>query len=607
MILLQALPDANYFVWQLYIQMLNFREIGIEKDAVILVGVKPGMHASAAFKKFEEFTHARVYYFEDTRVDPKYASSIRPHLIKKYFEMVERPSVFYYHDQDIIFTKKPNFEELAAGDICYCAHTSQNYMSAVYCRSFKPYIFPTMCEIVGISQQVVIDNDPVCGGAQNVIKGVGADFWEKVEKDSEALFRYMHFVNKHGIQEYKPDEQLPAYHIQEWTADMWAVQWNLWLFGKKTGYHPDVEFSWPWEMKTDNKTVIHNAGIDGTNEYDIWYDVFDLESNKAFIDITHDNIEGVLAKNPGFTALETRRNQRWFNKSRYNGDHLPFGMNFSFVGEDRVQHEYIKLLHRFHKDCRLMEKNEKKEPTKILGIFCTHNKINPELLALTLDKIKTAANYTNHEDELVNGKVEVEIVVCSWLPVPDCPFENMITHFRDQGHLNYILQLKQVLLAKQADMVCILEHDVIYPHNYFSKTFTEWDYGKYGIWNNNYIGMNHTGYLDVKERHQPFSLLSVAKFYLEKVLDEKINVCVKQHWCCIEPDNKADFKILPFTDVFPCIHVNMNTLGEYHTGHEGKNHHFTNHCEVCYDAESGGKVNRPDWGDFKQYFTFMPV
>lgn len=562
--LIQALPDAPYFVWQLYIQMLNFRDYGIEKDAVILVGIKGGV-VSEKMKAFEKWTEAKIYYFEDDRENRFYLSSIRPHLLKKYFRDIECPDVFFYHDQDIIFTETPDFSKLNDGR-CYVAakpvETGIDYISSKYCKRFhEGKVFEDMCQVIGISPELVVANDDNAGGAQYIISGVNYHYWELVEVHCENLHKYLYETTRE-------DANNSIYHIQIWTADMWAVLWTLWAIGKETRQAPEINFNFPYEPR--KTPVMHNAGITGDN----WK-----------------TSEGV---------------PRYFYKSAYNGEVFPFGQDFSFVSPEISQYDYIKLINRIKLEGMSTEEVKKR---KILGIFCTTNNINPELLKGTLACIKLAVDYAD-----MQGNVEVNIVTVSWKEIPDNPFRGYITPFNNMGHLNYVLQLKQALVNEDADMVCILEHDVLYPPVYFERIFQNWDYSKYGICDNNYIGMNETGYCNVKERHQPFSLMSMSKAFIEAQLSQKIDECLKSigdwngsakfGWCYLEPHDKTQFAQLPFTDNWPCIHVNTNHLGGYGSGKDGKNHHFTTHCEVCYEDNSYGKVFREDWGDYKLYFNF---
>ena len=119
-----------------------------------------------------------------------------------------------------------------------------------------------MCEIVNIDKQLVKDNELNSIGAQYIMKNISYNFWEKVENDSERLFKEITDLNN-----IKKLEN-PEYHeLQIWCADMWAVLWNIWKLGIKTECHDDLLFAWgtsPIE-EWDRLYIFHNAGVVGPN------------------------------------------------------------------------------------------------------------------------------------------------------------------------------------------------------------------------------------------------------------------------------------------------------------------------------------------------------
>lgn len=563
--LIQVVPDAPYFIWQLYVQMLNFRDYGIEKDAIVLVAINS--IPSSQMLEFKKWTNASVFFFEDARVRRGYASSVRPNILKQFFkefpEIAKEP--YFYHDQDIIFISSPRFDMLSDGT-CYVspepAIEPYDYISSKYCRKFSEgKVFEAMCNVVGVTPEIVEANDQNSGGAQYILCNAGYDFWDKVERDSEDLYKLMNDMSANDQSEGK-------YHIQVWTADMWAVLWNLFLFKMPVKQSEAIGFVFPWEPPI--KPIMHNAGITPSN----------YEDKKG--------------------------NRRYFYKSEYNGENMPFGKDFSYVSKQISQYEYIKLINRISNTKKITMKR------KILGVLCTTNKINEDLLHTVLANLSAAKAFSQ-----MKGNIDIDIVTVSWKPIEQNPFKGYITPFNNLGHLNYVLQLKQAVLQENADIVCILEHDVIYPYNYFETVYNAWDYTKYGVITENYIGMNQTGYQAVKERHHPYSMMSMAKHYLIGELDRCVNDCIKTigdwngaakyGWCYMEPHDKSVFKILPFTDNFPVIHVNMNQIGGFGTGDQGKNHHFTTHCEVCYEPDSQGKTYRDDWGEYTSVFNFNKI
>lgn len=561
--LIQCVTDNDYIVWQLYVQMVNFREMGIEQDAIILVATEDPREE---MKRFAAWTKASVYYYRDDRAERNYFSGFRPNLLKKFFQRPDAPKVYLYHDQDIIFLKKPDLAELEKGEACYVAAAARSYLWADYVQAFKQYDhLSDMAKIVGIDVADILkyDQDKQTGGAQYVLKDLGYDFWNKVDHDVELIHRKITL-------DTLEDERNGVYHIQVWCADMWAVLYNLCYFKKDIQQHAMIDFAWPWEPVSSPHYIMHNAGIDHSNE---------MHPEQQF-------------------------NRRYFNKSRYTHKDAPFGETHDYVSKEIVQSKYVELFPTAKKAMSSM--NER----KLLAVLCTTNKINAQLLQQVIQCIKRAADLTK--------QIKVEVVCVSWEPIEGIPFENLVTPFRNLDWLNYIFQIKEAILTHQSHIVTILEHDVLYPEDWFDRIASSWDNNKYGVWMDDYIGMNESGYLAVKERHQPMSMMSAASFYLSGVLDKKVNECIrrihepdgyqtKYGWACVEPDNKTDFKIVEYSGIRPAVHVNMNHQGEWGTGQEGRNHHFTSHCEVCYEADSGGVISHEYWGDYRAWFPAQPA
>lgn len=305
MIFIQVVPDQVYMIWQLYVQMKNFRIHGIEEFAVIVVALNGTKQPTREMIEFQRWTKARVVFYEDTRKSRHYMPSIRPHLLAKYLKENPYPGALFYHDQDIIFIRKPDLAELMKGNVHYVSPGAQNYLWTPYLKKFKAYIFPTMCEIVGISPAKVMANDPNCGGAQYVLKNITYEFWEKVEQDCEALYIYMTDAVFTGIRKYKPTENLPEENkaIQKWCADMWAVLWNLLLIGE-VKHNDTIDFSWPWEPLEQAKPIFHNAGVTASNS------------------------------------------DKYFMKGSFYST-MPFGQKFDYVDKNCVQRQYVDLIESF--------------------------------------------------------------------------------------------------------------------------------------------------------------------------------------------------------------------------------------------------------------------
>jgi hypothetical protein len=257
MLFISAQPDTDYFIWQLEVQYHNFSKYGFEKDMIILFGYKKENGVNEKAKIFANKVNARVFFIDDTREDTTYISSIRPHLLKKYFKYYDVDEPFLYHDSDIIFISKPNFNTILNCKKCKGVYLSDtiSYIGANYIKSKGDDLLHEMCKIVEINPQIVINNENNSGGAQYLFKHiVDFKFWEKVEKDSIGLFKHM----QNTLTKYSPDHP-----IQSWCADMWAVLWNIWYINVETKIRKELDFTWStYHIDPANKaSILHNAGV----------------------------------------------------------------------------------------------------------------------------------------------------------------------------------------------------------------------------------------------------------------------------------------------------------------------------------------------------------
>jgi len=257
-----ALPDSNYFLWQMLVQINNFKKLGLDGDVIYVVG-KRTMQKSNVLTDIisKNKTKCTIYVFQDEREDGQYSSTLRPHILAKFFEVYPNAEkeTFFYLDPDVIFTKKMKLGDLERGNTWYLSDT-RSYISSEYIKSKGELLFIEMCNIVGIDPHVVEGNDDSAGGAQYIMKNVTADFWLKVEKDSEALFNHMVKTSSR----YNPEHP-----IQAWTADMWAVLWNAWYFGHTTKISKKLDFCWATDVvdKWKKTSIYHNAGAVIDNGY----------------------------------------------------------------------------------------------------------------------------------------------------------------------------------------------------------------------------------------------------------------------------------------------------------------------------------------------------
>jgi len=283
-----AQPAITYYEWHLEVMIHNFRKQGIRDDQLhIVLGNTDAFSSIVHVRLQQKYPTILFALYDDTRESRVYISSLRPNILKQHFTKYPELSshALFYHDCDIAFTKPVSWDHLLQDDIWYLSDTV-SYIGTRYIKSKGLNILQEMCEIVEVSPEKVEVEEQNSGGAQYLIKNVTAEFWDKVERDSESLMKYF---NKKA-EEYT---NIPNYHpIQSWTADMWAVLWNGWYFGHEIKVVNDMKFCWPTDLisRWNECPIFHNAGVTSPNNgmfykaqytqsapYDIQLDSFDTK------------------------------------------------------------------------------------------------------------------------------------------------------------------------------------------------------------------------------------------------------------------------------------------------------------------------------------------
>lgn len=252
-----AQPATQYFGWQVDVMLHSFVTVGVNLEDVHIVCAIHGGIDEYFNRLMEKYPGVIFSFYEDTRHDKSYISSIRPHILKKHFTAYSELSneVVFYHDCDIALTKPLDIDMYLSDDTCYLSDTI-SYIGHDYIKSKGDDVLDLMCNIVGIDVKTVKDNQEGAGGAQYLMKGIDKYFWYDVENDATRLFK--------EVTELNQIKQSLEYHpIQIWCADMWAVLWNLWKRNKQTKVVRELDFSWATSNKKDwhKHAIYHNAGV----------------------------------------------------------------------------------------------------------------------------------------------------------------------------------------------------------------------------------------------------------------------------------------------------------------------------------------------------------
>lgn len=263
-------PDQVYFIWQLEIQLRNFHGLGIRKEDIqVIASYDREKRLNPLFENFINTNEhlATFFTYPDIRESRQYTSSVRPNILRQHFQQypeLEQQTLFY-HDSDILFSRIPQIMGVETNDICYVSDT-RHYLGVDYIRrAGSDSLLSDMLKVVGLPKEKIEQEDNQTGGAQYILKGVTANFWAKVERDSEELYVLMgDYNNKLWEREYPITKEYRSKRrgIEAWCADMWAVLWNLWLIDKKVEVHHEMDFSWPFSPieDWDKKAIQHYSG-----------------------------------------------------------------------------------------------------------------------------------------------------------------------------------------------------------------------------------------------------------------------------------------------------------------------------------------------------------
>jgi len=261
-------PDVPYFHWQIKVYVHNFIELGIPPENIhVLLGiVKSGDKPTEESLKLKDLG-INVHHYDDDREDKSYIPSIKPFLISKWLK--ENPQYgesLFLHDSDIVFRVLPDFEKLMGDDITYLSDTigyiGYNYIKDCcnryekkHTNTYEGQLLDEMTDVVGLEVECVKCNQENSGGGQYLIKNTNHELWFKIYNDCVPLYNKM--------LDYQKRFPINPGEIQFWTAEMWSLLWNLWLYGIETKVVKELDFSWATDTVKvyETKPILHMAGV----------------------------------------------------------------------------------------------------------------------------------------------------------------------------------------------------------------------------------------------------------------------------------------------------------------------------------------------------------
>lgn len=182
-----------------------------------------------------------------------------------------------------------------------------------------------------------------------------------------------------------------------------------------------------------------------------------------------------------------------------------------------------------------------------LAILYTDNAF-PEILNLSLETINKASK-------------DIKVITCANIHIENNPFEELIVNNPIRNHYNIIEKILTAINYSKTigdyKYVSFLEHDVLYPENYFDyPDFTD------VIINDNYIGMCKDGFQNKLPCQLPLHQMTM-----------EINFALQHFGRLLEPSKTRGVEVEPkiknrYYSKYPAVHIN-----------HGRN--FTSHFN-CY-------------------------
>lgn len=435
MLFLSVQPDKFFFTWQLELQIYNFNKIGISpKDIHVLLGFNPKRKLDIHFQQLIQRNKGKACFFPypDLRESKYYPASLRAYIIKQHLLVnshLEKESIFY-HDADIVFRELPDFESLLKNDTWYFSDT-RSYLDSSYIKMMAgEEMLSDMCKVVGIDVQTVIDNDSNCGGAQYLLKGATYTYWDKVERDSEALYALMqeHNSKVSELVYIKTGDKTSYLGIQAWCADMWAVFWNALYFGNKVRLHPELAFSLAKSSMAE------------------W------EKNK----ILHYSGDSINVKGPIF----------W--RANYKEVEPFYDINLDKINPDSAGFALVNIIKEYKKE---LDKNrvDLKDVTFLIPVRIDSESRLENLYAIT----KYLSKYINTNIIIAEADVDAKIDTAK-LP-KDC----LCTFIKDNNHQFHKTHINNLLIEKaKTDIIALWEADIVLPISQIAEGINEIRLGK---------------------------------------------------------------------------------------------------------------------------------
>lgn len=241
---LTAQSDDPYYLWQLELQLYNFKSLGIDSRKIhVLLGYDPILGLRAEAKQLIEDKHDYAVFFIYMDDRARAGTSLKPHIVKKHFiefPCLQEEAIFYY-DCHVIFSRLPMFSTLLNDKYWYLPDSKAREGNNCS-KCLDDVTIGRLAQTIDIDPEIICDHS-YGGYMPGLVKNASIEFWGKVEKDSETLCTYLH-DNEDELACALTDCSI---YGPGWLSDMWAFIWNAYRFGYVIRMNEALNFSRPDE------------------------------------------------------------------------------------------------------------------------------------------------------------------------------------------------------------------------------------------------------------------------------------------------------------------------------------------------------------------------
>jgi hypothetical protein len=203
-----------------------------------------------------------------------------------------------------------------------------------------------------------------------------------------------------------------------------------------------------------------------------------------------------------------------------------------------------------------------------LGIWYSNNDVEPWVLGNSIGQLGLAQG--------------VDILTCPWHPIVGNPFPERLFPYRIGSHLSICLQILTMLslgrAIKRYDRVFFLEHDVLYPEDYFDMPEVPAPL----MVNDQYIGMHALGFQTDKDDHEPLHQMVMDHDFALAHFHALLDQYLRGDGMNLEPNDKRVRR----HSKTPAIHMNHGR-------------HLTSHCDTYRPAIF---TDVPYWGSYSLWW-----